>query len=102
VTKFPGAIGIDIANEIDRAVQDLKGCDRLIIDLRGNAGGGLAFLRIMSYLTPDRVPVGYSVTRAHTWRGELLETKGVTPDCEANAGGTDDQLARAVDVVRSL
>jgi C-terminal processing protease CtpA/Prc len=213
VTKFPGAIGIDIANEIDRAVQDLKGCDRLIIDLRGNAGGGLAFLRVMSYLTPDRVPVGYSVTRAraatnyskeslatfgripsrksgliwlvlrfglrddsvavvteglgrmpfhgkmavvvdesttgageriaafaqerglapvigsrtagrltccslykvghgyfvriparawYTWRGELLETKGVTPDCEANTGGADDQLARAVDVVRSL
>lgn len=47
----------------------MKGCDRLIVDLRGNAGGGLAFLRVMSYLTPDRVPVGYSVTRA---RGERV------------------------------
>ena len=64
VTKFPGAVGIDIAKQIDRAIEELNGCDRLIIDLRGNAGGGLAFLRVMSYLTPDRIPVGYSVTRA--------------------------------------
>ena len=64
VTKFPGAIGIDIAKQIDHAIHELTGCDRLIIDLRGNAGGGLAFLRVMSYLTPERLPVGYSVTRA--------------------------------------
>jgi hypothetical protein len=64
VTKFPGAIGIDIAKQIDHAIQELSGCERLIIDLRGNAGGGLAFLRVMSYLTPERLPVGYSVTRA--------------------------------------
>jgi hypothetical protein len=216
VTKFPGTIGIDIAKEIDRAVAELRDCSRLIFDVRGNAGGGLAFLRVMSYLTPERVPVGYSVTRAraatnyskeklavfdripsrksgliwlvlkfgfrddsvtivteglgrmpfhrkvvilvdenttgageriaafaqerglapvvgsrtagkliccsvykvgdgyfvriparawYTWRGELLETKGVTPDCEAaTAGpaGADPQLERAVDIVRSL
>jgi C-terminal processing protease CtpA/Prc len=64
VTKFPGAIGIDIAKQIDHAIHELTGCERLIIDLRGNAGGGLAFLRVMSYLTPERLPVGYSVTRA--------------------------------------
>lgn len=64
VTKFPGAIGIDIAKQIDHAIQELRGCERMIIDLRGNAGGGLAFLRVMSYLTPGRLPVGYSVTRA--------------------------------------
>ena len=57
-------LGIDIAKDIDRGVNELNGCDRLIIDLRGNAGGGLAFLRVMSYLTPERVPAGYSVTRA--------------------------------------
>jgi hypothetical protein len=216
VTKFPGTIGIDIANEIDHAIQELRDCERLIIDLRGNAGGGLAFLRIMSYLTPDRVPVGYSVTRAraetkyskerlavfgripsrksgliwlvlkfglrddsvtvvtegigrmpfhgkvailvdenttgageriaafaqerglapvvgsrtagkliccsvykvgqgyfvriparawYTWRGELLETKGVTPDCAVTAAhvrDADPQLQGAVNVVRSL
>jgi C-terminal processing protease CtpA/Prc len=64
VTKFPGTVGIDIAKEIERAIQGLNGCNRLVIDLRGNAGGGLAFLRVMSYLTPERIPVGYSVTRA--------------------------------------
>jgi len=64
VTKFPGTVGVDIAKQIDRAVQELRGCKRLIVDLRGNAGGGLAFLRVMSYLTAGRVPVGYSVTRA--------------------------------------
>ena len=64
VTKFPGAIGIDIAKQIDHAIHELIGCERLIVDLRGNAGGGLAFLRVMSYLTPERLPVGYSVTRA--------------------------------------
>ena len=64
VTKFPGAVGVDIAKQIDHAIHELNGCNRLIIDLRGNAGGGLAFLRVMSYLTPERIPVGYSVTRS--------------------------------------
>jgi carboxyl-terminal processing protease len=75
VTKFPGTIGIDIAKEIDRGIRELHGCDRLILDLRANAGGGLAFLRVMSYLTPDRLPVGYSVTRARAesnYRKEAL------------------------------
>ena len=74
VTKFPGAVGVDIAKQIDRAVQELNGCNRLIIDLRGNAGGGLAFLRVMSYLTPDRIPVGYSVTRARAESGYTKES----------------------------
>jgi hypothetical protein len=64
VTKFPGTIGIDIAKEIDHGIEELRGCERLVVDLRGNTGGGLAFLRVMSYLTPERLPVGYSVTRA--------------------------------------
>jgi hypothetical protein len=216
VTKFPGAVGIDIAKQIDRGIQELRGCERLILDLRGNAGGGLAFLRVMSYLTPERVPVGYSVTRAraemgyskerlavfdqipsqklsliwlalkfgfrddsvsivteglgempfhgkvavlvdgsttgageriaafaqerslapvvgtrtagrliccsvykvghgyfvriparawYTWRGELLEEKGIVPDCDVPDGhgpGSDAQLERALEVVRSL
>lgn len=74
VTKFPGAVGVDIAKQIDRAVQELNGCNRLIIDLRGNAGGGLAFLRVMSYLTPERIPVGYSVTRARAETNYSKET----------------------------
>jgi len=74
VTKFPGAVGVDIARQIDRAIQELNGCNRLIIDLRGNAGGGLAFLRVMSYLTPERIPVGYSVTRARAETNYSKET----------------------------
>src|ERR1700691_1437916 len=62
VCMFPGAIGIDVARDIDKAIKSLD-CERLIIDLRGNTGGGIGCLRLMSYLTPGRVPVGFSVTR---------------------------------------
>lgn len=75
VTKFPGAIGIDTANQIDLAVAELKraGCDRLILDLRGNTSGGLAFLRLMSYLTPGRLVGGYSITRVGAEKGTPKE-----------------------------
>jgi carboxyl-terminal processing protease len=62
VCMFPGAIGIDVASDIDNAIKELD-CERLIIDLRGNTGGGIGCLRLMSYLTPGRAPVGYSITR---------------------------------------
>jgi C-terminal processing protease CtpA/Prc len=55
-------VGIDLARDVDRAMQELN-ADRLIIDLRGNSGGGMGCLRVMSYITPHRLPVGYSVTR---------------------------------------
>jgi hypothetical protein len=77
VTKFPGTIGIDIAKEIDHGIQELRACERLIVDLRGNAGGGLAFLRVMSYLTPERLPVGYSVTRARAETNYSKETLAI-------------------------
>jgi carboxyl-terminal processing protease len=62
VSMFPGAIGIDVAHDIDKAIERLD-CDRLVVDLRGNTGGGIGCLRLMSYFTEGRVPVGYSVTR---------------------------------------
>ena len=77
VTKFPGTIGIDIAKEIDHGIEELRSCERLIVDLRGNAGGGLAFLRVMSYLTPERLPVGYSVTRARAETNYSKETLAI-------------------------
>ncbi len=77
VTKFPGTIGIDIAKEIDHGIEELRGCERLVVDLRGNAGGGLAFLRVMSYLTPERLPVGYSVTRARAETNYSKETLAI-------------------------
>ena len=68
VCMFPGAIGIDVAHDIDNAIESLD-CDRLIIDLRGNTGGGIGCLRLMSYLTAGRIPVGYSVTRRRAEQG---------------------------------
>jgi C-terminal processing protease CtpA/Prc len=62
IAMFPGMVGIDLARDVDRAIKELN-ADRLVIDLRGNSGGGMGCLRVMSYLTPHRVPVGYSVTR---------------------------------------
>jgi carboxyl-terminal processing protease len=68
ICMFPGAIGIDVAHDIDKAVESLN-CERLVIDLRGNTGGGIGCLRLMSYLTAGRVPVGYSVTRRKAENG---------------------------------
>ncbi len=64
IAFFPGANGQRFARELDRALAELSGCTRLIIDLRGNLGGFVGSLRLMSYLTPDRIPVGYSLTRS--------------------------------------
>lgn len=64
VSLFPGKLGIDFAHDVTNAIEgELKDVDGLIIDLRGNPGGGIGGLRLMSYLTPHRVPIGYSVDR---------------------------------------
>jgi C-terminal processing protease CtpA/Prc len=65
VASFPGTVGLQFAAALDRALSDLKasGCDHLVVDLRGNIGGGLGSLRLMSYLCPGKLPIGYSLTR---------------------------------------
>ena len=63
VTMFPGLIGVEVADEISRAVETLGNVDGLIIDLRGNTGGGIGALRVMSLLTPDRIPVGFALDK---------------------------------------
>lgn len=68
VTMFPGVLGMDVARDINRAIADLA-CERLIIDLRGNTGGGIGCLRLMSQLCADRRGVGYSVSRAVARQG---------------------------------
>ena len=73
VAMFPGAIGIDVAKDIDREIAALEGCSRLIVDLRGNTGGGIGGLRLMSYLTPGKLEVGYSLTRKRRERGYRRE-----------------------------
>ncbi len=66
VAFFPGVNGQRFARVLDKALRELPGCTKLIIDLRGNLGGFVGSLRLMSYLTPDRMPIGYSLTK----RGE--------------------------------
>jgi carboxyl-terminal processing protease len=70
VSLFPGKIGIDFANEVEHVFStQLANAERLVIDLRGNPGGGVGGLRLMSYLTPDRKPIGYSLDRPTAERG---------------------------------
>lgn len=86
VAMFPGAIGIDVAKDIDRGIVALDGCSRLIVDLRGNTGGGIGGLRLMSYLTPGKLEVGYSLTRKrreHGYRREELTRFGRIPSHKA-------------------
>ena len=73
VTMFPGAVGIDLARMLDAAFAHLKDSTRLIVDLRGNTGGGIGGLRLMSYLTPGKKEVGYSLTRARREKGYARE-----------------------------
>lgn len=75
IAFFPGVNGQRFARELERALADISSCTRLIVDLRGNLGGFVGSLRLMSYLTPDRVPVGYSLTRKgedRRWRPDQL------------------------------
>lgn len=72
VSMFPGVLGMDVARDMSRAIADLA-CTRLVIDLRGNTGGGIGCLRLMSQLCADRRGVGYSVTRATARKGYTKE-----------------------------
>ena len=74
VTMFPGAVGIDVAHALDKAFEHVRDCERLIVDLRGNTGGGIGGLRLMSYLTPGKKEVGYSLTRSRKEKGYARET----------------------------
>jgi carboxyl-terminal processing protease len=86
VAMFPGAIGIDVAKDIDQGIAALEGCRRLIVNLRGNTGEGIGGLRLMSYLTPGRLEVGYSLTwkrRERGYRREELTRFGRIPSHKA-------------------
>jgi C-terminal processing protease CtpA/Prc len=63
IAMFPGMVGVDVANEISYAVESLGAIEQLIIDLRGNTGGGIGALRVMSLLTPDQIPVGFTLDK---------------------------------------
>ena len=72
VSMFPGVLGMDVARDMTRAVSELA-CDSLIIDLRGNTGGGIGCLRLMSLLCDDRRGVGYSLGRDAIKSGRTKE-----------------------------
>jgi C-terminal processing protease CtpA/Prc len=63
VAMFPGMVGVVVANQVSTGVASLGDIDRLIVDLRGNTGGGIGSLRVMSVLTPDKMPVGFALDR---------------------------------------
>jgi carboxyl-terminal processing protease len=69
VTILPGVLGLDVSRSIDAGFTELSDCDRLILDLRGHLGGGLGVLRLMSHLTPGKLPIGYTVTRRRAEAG---------------------------------
>jgi C-terminal processing protease CtpA/Prc len=84
IAMWPGILGMDVARETDEAIKKLK-AKRLLVDLRGNLGSaGAGNLRLMSYLTPKKIPVGYSLTRRR-----------------AEAGYDRDDLARLERIPRS-
>jgi carboxyl-terminal processing protease len=75
VATFPGAVGQSFARGLDEAIRDFKGhgIQRVIVDIRGNIGGGLGSLRLMSYLCSGKVEIGYSLTRRRLRKGYRKE-----------------------------
>jgi C-terminal processing protease CtpA/Prc len=72
---FPGMLGIDVARDMSAAVSALA-TKNLVIDLRGNSGGGIGCLRLMSLLCPDKRGVGFSLRRTQI---ESRTTKEALP-----------------------
>jgi C-terminal processing protease CtpA/Prc len=95
VASFPGTVGLQFARGLDRALEDLKaqGCRKLIVDLRGNVGGGLGSLRLMSYLCSGELPVGYSLTRKRLKHGYSREK---LPRINRIPGSKIEQIKMAV------
>ena len=71
VPYFSDPTGLGFARALDAAIGELKGhgCDRLIIDMRGNIGGSLGFARLASYFCPGQIPIGHSLTPARLRNG---------------------------------
>ena len=63
VAYFPGNAGDRFAIAYEQALTDLGPCKGLVMDLRGNIGGGLGSLRAMSSLCADSRPIGFNVSR---------------------------------------
>lgn len=77
VSYFPGTLGHAFIANLNKAIDSLRrdGAKRFVVDLRGNPGGGLGSLRLMSLLSAEPRPVGYSLTRRAirgAWQKEQL------------------------------
>jgi carboxyl-terminal processing protease len=74
ISKFPGLLGMRVAQATDAAIRTFNRPRALIVDIRGNLGSvGAGNLRLMGYFTPDKRPVGYSLTRARAEQGYRRE-----------------------------
>jgi len=65
ISMFPGSIGIDVANAIEKAVDNLGDVSRLVVDLRGNGGGGVGFMRLLDLLADRAYTVGTFFRNPH-------------------------------------
>ena len=92
---------MDVARDISRAVSEL-GCSQLIIDLRGNTGGGIGCLRLMSHLCPDRRGVGYSISRAVAQKGYQKERLPAFDRIPASKAGVIPLIVRFAFAGRSV
>jgi C-terminal processing protease CtpA/Prc len=99
VPILPGVLGLDVARKIDEAMAELASCDGFILDLRGHVGGGLGVLRLMSHLTPDRMPIGYTVTRK---RAESGYDKATLPQLDRLPTNLPNPLAIASMAVKFI
>ena len=90
VAFFPGANGQRFARDLTSALSQLGSCSRLIVDMRGNLGGFVGSLRLMSYLTPERVPIGYSMTK----RGEDRRLRREQLPCLDKLPGTKLEMLK--------
>ena len=70
IPLFPGKLGIAFAAQVSQVFNTtLASADRLVLDLRGNPGGGLGCLRLMSMLIAEKKPIGFSVSRKAAEQG---------------------------------
>jgi C-terminal processing protease CtpA/Prc len=88
VTYFTGELGISFSNALDPAIKSLKesGANRLIVDLRGNIGGGLGLARLASYLCPGQIPIGHSLTPGRLRKGYKKEDLPSVPMPQTRTG----------------
>ena len=67
VAMFPGMVGVVVANQISNAISRLGNIEALIIDLRGNTGGGIGALRARRQSQSPISPPRWERTTRRAW-----------------------------------